>query len=218
MPDYYPIYLDVRGRRAVVFGSNHEGERKVPYLLDCGAEVTLVARADSKPLQALADAGKITWHKRGYLPGDLAGAWIAIVADQHDDAANVAISAEAKERNVLLNVTDVTHLCTFIAPAIVHRHDVTVAVSTSGTSPALARRLREEISAPTCHCLRWADFGRVLADVRREIRSRGLRVTPDQWQECMTEDLIELQRAGKTAEARAVLVGRLEAKAGVKAH
>lgn len=217
MPAYYPIYLEVRGRRAVVFGSNHEGERKVPYLLDCGAEVTLIARDDSKLLQSLADAGRITWEKRWYRPGDLEGAWLAIVADTRDAAANDAISKEARDRNVLLNVADVTHLCTFIAPAIIHRNDVTVAVSTAGTSPALARRLREEMTAATCHCLRWADFGPVLTDVRKEIRARDLRVTPDQWQECMTEDLIEMHRAGQTSEARALLVGRLESLAAGKA-
>src|SRR3972149_583087 len=97
--------------------------------------------------------------------------------------------------------------------SIVQRKDVTVAVSTAGPSPALARRLREEMASEDCHCLRWADFGPVLADVRKEVRSRNLRVTPDQWQECMTEDLIELHRVGRTAEARAILVAALELKA-----
>ncbi|MBI4305377.1 MAG: bifunctional precorrin-2 dehydrogenase/sirohydrochlorin ferrochelatase [Chloroflexi bacterium] len=213
MPVYYPIFLDVKGRRCLVFGGNHEGERKVSYLLECGAVVTLIAPEATPTLEALAVDGKIEWHKRGYSPGDLAGAWVVIVADTGDKAANEAISAEAQEGNVLLNVTDVTHLCTFIAPSIVQRSDVTVAISTAGTSPALARRLREEMASPACDCLRWAELGPMLADVRREIRSRKLHVTPEQWQECMTEDLLELHKMGRTADARAKLLAALEAKA-----
>jgi siroheme synthase-like protein len=213
MPAYYPVYLDVRGRRCVVFGGNHEGERKVGYLLECGAEVTLVAAEASPELGKLASDRKIAWEKRRYRAGDLEGAWVAIVADTSDVSANEAISREARERNVLLNVTDVTHLCTFIAPSIVQRQNVTVAVSTAGTSPALARRLREEISASTCQCLRWADLGPLLATVRKEVRARKLQVTPADWQECMTDELVELHRAGRTAEARTKLVAGLEAKA-----
>jgi siroheme synthase-like protein len=213
MPSYFPIYLDVRGRRCLVFGGNHEGERKVKYLLDCGADVTFISGDATSELRAMASDGRIRWERRGYRAGDLEGAWVAIVADTRDQEANEAISAEARERNVLLNVADVTHLCTFTAPSIVQRNDVTVAVSTAGTSPALARRLREEMSSRDCHCLRWAEFGPVLADVRKEVRSRNLRVTPDQWQECMTEELIELHGTGRTAEARAKLVAALEAKA-----
>ena len=89
----------------------------------------------------MARSGEIEWVKRRYQPGDLAGAWIVIVADTSDPAINDAISVEAAERNVLLNVMDVTHLCTFIAPALIQREDVTVAVSTAGTSPALGAAL-----------------------------------------------------------------------------
>lgn len=213
MPAYYPIYLDVRGRRSLVFGGDHEGERKVKYLLECGADVTLVALDATPALRQLADVRQIRWEQRAYRRGDLQGAWVAIVADTKDHQANEAVSAEARERNVLLNVADVTHLCTFIAPSIIQRNEVTVAVSTAGSSPALARRLREEMSSGKCHCLRWAEFGPVLADVRKEVRARNLRVTPDQWQECMTDDLIDMHRAGRTTEARAKLVAALEAMA-----
>jgi siroheme synthase-like protein len=181
--------------------------------MECSADVTIISADTTSELRAMASDGRIRWEQRGYRAGDLEGAWVAIVADTRDQEANEAISAEARERNVLLNVADVTHLCTFIAPSIVQRNDVTVAVSTAGTSPALARRLREEMGSEECHCLRWADFGPVLADVRKEVRARNLRVTPDHWQECMTEDLIKLHHAGRTAEARAKLVAALEARA-----
>ena len=139
MPRYYGIFLDVQDRLSLVFGGDaHEGQRKVQYLLDCGANVRLFCPNEetSPGLKKLADAGSIDWVQRKYEPGDLEGAWIAIVADTSSTEINEAISAEAKERNVLLNVMDVTPLCTFIAPALIQRNDVTVAVSTAGSSPA----------------------------------------------------------------------------------
>ncbi len=215
MPRYYPIFLDVQDRKAVVFGGDHEAERKARYLVECGANVTLFS-AESQlnaGLQELANCGSINWERRGYRPGDLEGAWLAIVADTSDDETNLSIYKEARDRNVVLNVMDVTHLCTFIAPAIVQRNDVTVAVSTAGTSPALARRLRERMSdTQHCRCLEWADMGPTLAEVRADVRSRRVPVTPDDWQESMTDDLLEQFKGGDGAGAKAELTRRLETR------
>ena len=215
MPRYYPIFLDVQDRKAVVFGGDHEAERKVRYLIDCGADVTLVSPESdlTTGLQEMTGRGSINWERRGYRPGDLEGAWLAIVADTSDDETNRLIHEEARERNVVLNVMDVTHLCTFIAPAIVHRNDVTVAVSTAGTSPALARRLRERMSdTQHCRCLQWADMGPLLAEVRTDVRARRVPVTPDDWQESMTDDLLERFGSGDEAGAKAELTCRLETR------
>ncbi len=214
MPRYYPIFLDVQNRKAVVFGGNHEAERKVRYLIECGADVTLVCPESelTTGLQEMTNSGSIDRLRRGYQPGDLEGAWLAIVADTSDDEINRLIHDEARDRNVVLNVMDVTNLCTFIAPAIIHRNDVTVAVSTAGTSPALARRLRERMSdAQGCRCLEWADMGPIFSDVRADIRARQAPVTPGDWQDCMTDDLLERFRGGDSAGAKEELTRRLEA-------
>ena len=217
MPRYYGVFVDVQDRRCLVFGGDpHEGERKVRYLLDCGAAVTLYSleNGTSPNLKSMAKSGEIDWVKRGYQNGDLAGAWIVIVADTSDPAINEAISAEAAERNVLLNVMDVTPLCTFIAPALIQRQDVTVAVSTAGTSPALARRLRERISDDDyCRCLQWADMGPMLADVRKDVRSRDLQVTPNDWAQSITDDMLQAFQNGDSESARAMLVEALENRA-----
>ena len=215
MPRYYPIFLDVQDRKAVVFGGDHEAERKARYLVECGADVTLFSQESqlTTGLQELTSGGSVTWVRRGYRPGDLEGAWLAIVADTSDDETNRAIYDEARERNVVLNVMDVTQLCTFIAPAIVHRNDVTVAASTAGTSPALARRLRERMSdTQHCQCLKWADMGPLLAEVRSDVRSRRVPVTPDDWQDSMTDDLLEQFNGGDGAGAKAELTRRLETR------
>ena len=217
MPRYYGVFVNVQDRRCLVFGGDpHEGERKVRYLLECGAKVTLYSPINdtSSNLAAMAQSGEIEWVKRRYRNGDLAGAWIAIVADTSDAEINEAISAEAAERNVLLNVMDVTHLCTFIAPALIQREDVTVAVSTAGTSPALARRLRERISDPDyCQCLQWADMGPMLADVRKDVRSRELSVTPNDWAQSITDEMLRAFQNGNPDGARQMLVDALEDRA-----
>ncbi|MDA1256459.1 MAG: bifunctional precorrin-2 dehydrogenase/sirohydrochlorin ferrochelatase [Chloroflexi bacterium] len=216
MPAYYPAFINIRGRRCLVFGGDHEGERKVRYLLECGGVVTLFSPEDDTlpGLFELASDERITWERRKYEPGDIAGAWVVIVADTSSDETNRAIQAESEERNVLCNVMDVTPLCNFIAPAIIQRQDVTVAVSTAGTSPALARRLRERMTDQEyCQCLRWADMGPMLADVRVEVRSRSLPVTPDDWAESITDQMLEQFEAGDRDGARAMLVSALEERA-----
>ena len=217
MPRYYGVFIDVQDRRCLVFGGDpHEGERKVRYLLECGANVTLHSPEDdtSPNLKEMAHKGDIEWVQRGYQDGDLEGAWVVIVADTSDPAVNEAISSEAAERNVLLNVMDVTPLCTFIAPALIQREDVTVAVSTAGTSPALARRLRERISDHDyCQCLQWADMGPMLADVRKDVRSRELPITPDDWAESITNEMLREFQNDDPEAARKMLVDALEERA-----
>ena len=219
MKRYYPIYLDVQDRKAVVFGGDHEAERKARYLVECGADVTLISpeTALTTGLREMRSSGSIELVPRGYLPGDLKGAWLAIIADNSDDEINRLIYQEASDRNVVLNVLDVTNLCTFIAPSIVHRKDVTVAVSTAATSPALARRLRERMSdTQHCRCLEWADIGPMITAVRADVKSRQVPVTPDDWQDCMTDDLLEQFKGGDEAAAKAELTRRLDARGAAR--
>ncbi len=211
---YYGVFVDVKERRCLVFGGDaREGERKVNGLLDCGADVVLFAQPDniSPTLEEKAQAGEIEWVRRGYSKGDLEGAWIAIVADTSNSSVNKDIYEESKRRNVMLNVMDVTHLCTFIAPALTNRGPVTAAVSTGGASPALARRLREEMSGKSCSCMRWADAGDILAKVRATLRNRGVIVCPDRWQEVMTPAWLDKANSVHAEDAERELLKDLTA-------
>ncbi len=213
MPRYYGIYLDVKERLGIVFGGDaHEGERKVSYLLECGAKVKLFSPNDeiSTNLKALAKTGRIEWVNRKYQPGDLSGAWVVIVADTSSPEINEAIANEAADKNILLNVMDVTPLCTFIAPSLVHRNDVTVAISSAGTSPALARRLREEMTAESCNCLRWANVGPIFTEVRKDIRGRGIVCCPEKWQKFMTPDWLDEAEHGDLEKATKQLTSGIE--------
>jgi siroheme synthase-like protein len=166
----YPIYLvGMDRRRAVVVGGGPVAERKVNDLLEAGAQVTLVSPALTPALHALSQAGCIETLRRPYRPGDLAGAFL-VVAATDDPQVNQQVWREAEERACLVNVADDPAHCNFIAPAVIRRGDLTVAVSTGGSSPALARRLRERLEqliGPE-----YGELARLLAELRPEIRRR----------------------------------------------
>ena len=219
MPPYYPVFLDIRGRRCVVIGGGDLGEEKVDRLVDYGADTVVIAPQLTENLTGMAGRGEITWIDRGYREGDLAGAFIAIVADTSDSEVNEAVSAEAGERNVPLNVNDVTHLCTWIAPAVVKRGEVIVAASTGGASPALARKLREELAGTSRtgsrhRVMEYADLAPLLADARSKLLGNGLRIRPDHWQACLGDDLVDMAHEGRSEEAATLLIERLMVGAG----
>ena len=211
MPLYYPVFLDLRERRVVVIGGGAMGEEKVTRLLPYEAKVVVVAPDVTDEVSELADDGKIEWVRRVYQSGDLDGAFIAIVADTSDDAVNQAVSEEARERNVPLNVADVTHLCTWITPSVARRGDVIVATSTGGASPALARRFREilngECRLESRHELMdFADLAPLLSEARLQLLDKGIRLNLDHWQACLTDELIDLVQSGDIERAKKVLM------------
>ena len=214
MPLYYPVFLDLRGRRVVVIGGGAMGEEKVTRLMPYGADVVVVSPDVTDEVSELADDGKIEWVRRPYRPGDLEGAFIAIVADTSDDAVNQVVSEEARERNVPLNVADVTDLCTWITPSVARRGEVIVATSTGGASPALARRFREilngECRLESRHELMdFADLAPLLSDARKQLLDKGIRLNLDHWQACLTDELIDLVQAGQIEQAKQVLMDSL---------
>lgn len=214
MPAYYPAFIDVKRRCCVVIGGGNIGEEKVVKLMDCHADVVVISPEVNAAVRQLADDGKVVWIRREYESGDLADAFIAIAATD-DNAVNRAIAEEAAERNVLLNVVDVTHLCTFIAPSVAIRGDVTLAASTGGASPALARKFRELLDGSpieSSHALMdYAELTPLLADARAEIRGKGITLFTDHWQACITDGLLDTVLAGGYAEARATLMADLYA-------
>lgn len=207
---YYPVYLDLEGRRAVVIGGGEVAERKVENLLEAGAKVTLISPEATPRMEYLAGQGLIRWERRPYREGDLQGAFLAIAATD-DQQVNRSVHREAAAGNILLNVVDVTHLCNFIAPSIVHRGAVTVAISTAGMSPALARKLRVELSSSPA--LDYAELAELLSEVRLELKKRRITVDPERWQACLDRELLHLYMSGDREGARQRLMEGLVAEA-----
>lgn len=143
---YLPVFLRVEGLSCVVVGGGDMAERRVRALLEAHARVTLIAQAPTPALDAMAQAGTIVHRSCDFQSTDLDGAALVYVATD-DSAVNARVSAEARRRAIPVNVADAPELCSFIAPAVVRRGPLQIAVSTSGASPAMARRLRAELEA-----------------------------------------------------------------------
>jgi siroheme synthase-like protein len=144
-----PLYvacLKLKGRRCVVVGGGDIGLEKVEGLLLCDADVTVIAPDLVEPLQEYASEGSIEWLRREYSgPAELEGAFMVIAATD-DSEVNIGVYDDAEKRAMLVNVVDVPPLCNFILPAIVRSGPLAIAISTAGASPALAKRMKREIS------------------------------------------------------------------------
>lgn len=141
---YLPVFLRLDGRRCLVVGGGEAAERKVRALLECEARVVLVGAAATPGLRALVEAGTVALRGGDFQPGDLDEVALAFVATD-DLALAAAVAIEAHRRGIPVNVTDAPELCSFVTPAVVRRGPLQIAISTSGTSPATARRLRAEL-------------------------------------------------------------------------
>jgi precorrin-2 dehydrogenase / sirohydrochlorin ferrochelatase len=137
--------LVLEGRPCLVVGGGAVGLEKVEGLLACGAKVTLVAPEAVAELASYADEGSIEWARREYRSSDLDGRFLAIAATSITEL-NTAVHDDAEERAMLVNVVDVPSLCNFILPAVVRSGALAIAISTSGASPALAKRMKREIA------------------------------------------------------------------------
>ena len=142
-PPAYPVGLRLSGRRVVVLGGGQVAQRRLPSLVAAGAEVLLVSPSATPSVQAMADVGELRWERRGYAPGDLAGAWYAVVATD-DPAANAAASAEAEERRVWCVRSDDARAATAWTPATGRSDGVTVAVLT-GRDPRRSAAVRDAV-------------------------------------------------------------------------
>jgi len=142
---FYIACLKLTGRRCLVVGGGDIGLEKVEGLLACDAKVVLVAPEAIEPLQELAAEGSIEWERREYRSSDLERTFIAIAATNDTDV-NIGVYNDAEARAMLVNIVDVPPLCNFILPAIVRTGPLAIAISTAGASPALAKRMKREIS------------------------------------------------------------------------
>jgi len=161
---FYIACLKLKGRDCLVVGGGEVGLEKTEGILACGGRAVLVAPEACDPLCELAEEGSITWHRRPYAgPADLEGMFMAIAATD-DSEVNIKVYEDAEQRAMLVNVADVPPLCNFILPAIVRTGPLAIAISTAGSSPALAKRMKREIGE-----LYGEDYARlavILNDVR----------------------------------------------------
>ncbi|MDP2211016.1 MAG: bifunctional precorrin-2 dehydrogenase/sirohydrochlorin ferrochelatase [Candidatus Aquicultor sp.] len=162
---FYPLYVDLEGRKCVVVGGGEVAERKVVSLLECGADVEVISPDSTPGLEELAREGRLRMTRREYRRGDLGDATLAIVATD-DNAVNTEVYREATDNQIPVNVVDVPELCSFIVPSTIRRGDLVISISTSGSCPALAKHIREELEETYRD-----EYGR-FCDMLRDFRAR----------------------------------------------
>lgn len=140
----YPLDLKIEGRRCVVIGGGGVAERKVESLRECGAVVTVVSPEFTETLEKWASEGRIETVRRPFTTDDVKGATLVIAAT-NVRSVNEMVFAAGRAEGVLVNVVDVPDLCDFYVPATVTRGDLQIAVSTSGTCPAMAKAIRKRL-------------------------------------------------------------------------
>jgi len=192
---YYPIGLDILDRRCLVVGGGEVGQRKAQRLLECGARVTVVGKQLTPVLKRLVRAGRVSHVAADYGEAHLDGAFLVIGATD-DRAVNDRIFRDARRRGVLANIVDDPERCDFILPALCRQGDLVITVATGGRSPALARKLRQELEE------RYGPEYGVLLGIMGELRGRiiGRGEGPDEnrkiFEALVDSDILERIRRG----------------------
>ncbi len=207
---YYPVFLDVTDRPCLVIGGGEVALQKVRGLIAADAAITIVSPGLHPDLVDLAAQGRINHLPRSYVSGDSQGFDIVMIATD-DRSANAAIREESRGLGAWVNAADDPANCDFILPSVVRRGLMTIAISTGGASPAMARRVREELDAYFTED--FEPLAELLAEVRNDLKRRGLLLQIDQetWQRAINGPLRALLAQRRWGQAKALLLSRLGA-------
>ncbi|MGD8343603.1 MAG: bifunctional precorrin-2 dehydrogenase/sirohydrochlorin ferrochelatase [Desulfobacterales bacterium] len=202
---YYPVNLDINNRNCLVVGGGGVGTRKVITLLDCGARVTVISPEPTPRLQKLAAKGSIQLKERSYRSNDVEKMFLVIGATD-DENLNQQISKDAERVNILCNIADRPEVCNFILPAIVRRGDLAITISTSGKSPALAKRLRLDLE--TQFGEEYAAFLRLMGAIRDKLLGQTHEPEAHKalFNQLIDKDLIGLIKANNTKDINTLLL------------
>jgi siroheme synthase-like protein len=198
----YPVNLLVDGRRCLVVGGGRIAARKVEALLDAGAHVHVIAPELGEEIREWRDAGRLTADERAFAPDDLDGVWLATAATS-DGAVNRAVFEVGQARKVWVNAADDPEHCSFTLVSVVRQGDLVLTVGTGGRSPALAAWLKDRLTA---------EFGpeyavacELLSEAREALRATGRSSESPDWRRALDSGMVDLIRAGRTAEAKELL-------------
>jgi precorrin-2 dehydrogenase/sirohydrochlorin ferrochelatase len=200
------VFLSLSGRPCLVVGGGNVAEGKVRGLLAAEASVTVVSPVLKPDLEGLVGEGRINWTSRAYEKRDIEGMTLVMIATD-DGSVNSRVAEDCRRRGIWVNAADDPRHCDFILPSVIRKGRVTLAASTSGGSPALARRLREELE--TFLSDDFPALADLLAEVRGELQRRRVSVPAERWQEAIDGQLRALLAQRRLGQARARLLDRL---------
>ncbi len=191
----YPVSLVVSGKRCVVVGGGSVAARKAAGLMAAGADVVVIA---PDVCDEVRDLG-VEVIERPYQPSDVDSAWLVISATG-DPETNRQVYADGRRARVWVNAADDPDACSFTLPAVVRQGPVSVAVSTSGYSPALAGWIKEQIAEKLGPEI--ALLAELLSEARDELKAAGRSTEAVDWRRALDSDMLDLIRTGRTAQAR----------------
>jgi len=205
---YFAAFLDLLHKKVVVVGGGRVAATKVRSLLPCQpSPLVVIAPRASASIQRAAADGNLLWLEREYVDGDLDGAALVFGASDDRDL-NARVAADARALGIPVLAVDDVPNCDFIAPALVRRGDLTVAISTAGRSPAMARRARQHLERALPPF--WADLLEVAGQAREQLGGTRSLVDPERWQSALDGDVERLVAAGDLAAATDLLTRKLE--------
>ncbi len=203
MSSFYPIYVDLQNKPVLVVGGGAVAYRKVKTLLDHGARVRIVSPKLGAELEELLDGEHCTWIEKEYTSEDLGDA-VLVFSCTEDEKVNETVARQARDAIRLINVVDDPEKCNFIVPSILERGDLSIAVSTGGSSPIVARQIRVELEA------RYGDeyekYLALLKNVRKEVK---IHLTAEQkerfWAKVTDGEVLQLIKNGQLDQAKGVV-------------
>lgn len=207
--EHYPAFLNLKDRHVLIVGGGKVAERKVETLMNAGSHVTVVSPEVTDNIQQWINDGLIQHAQREFKDTDLNNVLLVIAATANSDV-NTHIAELAHAQNTLVNVVDNTKLCSFIVPSVVDRSPVTIAVSTGGASPVLARQLRMKLETMVpSSCGQLAAITEEYRDaVKQRFESNDER--KKFWERALKGPFAELVYAGQIKDARQLLDDLLE--------
>lgn len=204
MVNYYPIMLNLTGKKVVVVGGGTVAARKIRTLLEANADVTVVSPQLHEDIAEAYHKDHLTWKKKNFEPEDLTDAFIVIAATNHSEV-NFQVYESTDDRQ-LINVVDKPELSTFIVPASIRKGKLTIAVSTSGAMPGLSRKIKQDLE------LQYDDKYEEYLDFLEQSRQKVLHEITDInirkqiLQKLLQPPFLELTKQGQYAEREAAFL------------
>jgi precorrin-2 dehydrogenase/sirohydrochlorin ferrochelatase len=204
---YFPAFLKLRGKRCIVVGGGEVALRRIKTILSCGGEVIVISPDLHPELRLFFEKGMIQWLDRNYETEDLQGAFIVIAATDREEV-NQQIAQQGRNLRSLVNVVDDPEESDFIVPSFFQRDNLIVAVSTSGKSPALARKIRETLEMNFDE--EYGELVSLVEEVRLEFKRMKKSIRPETWQKALDlNPLMEFLKKGEREKAKATLIEQL---------
>jgi siroheme synthase-like protein len=203
---YFPIFLELKDRRCLVLGGGVVAERKIAGLLEVGAAMTVISPDVTETIARWSKSKMIELIARRYQSGDLSG-YQVVFAATGDAEVNAEASEEGRRLGVWVNAADDPKHCDFILPSVLRRGQLSVAVSSGGGSPALARTIREELEMHLTE--EYEQLATLAAEARAEAQKRSLSIPFETWRRALSGDVRQYLMRGEASRAKSCLLEEL---------